>query len=207
MIGDLPSEEVVRRLAPKHHAAPPRVPGATQIGPEIVEKRWALLPLVRDTLRAAAPDIPVFKVRSFREHAESSLEVWTMNLGSALLVAFSVFAMFVAVVGIYSVKAYQVSRRSREIGIRMALGALPSSVQSMILREGLATATSGIAAGLLIGLGLNRLLASALHGVRSFDPAVLLTAASLFMAAAAFASWLPARRATKVDPMVTLRTE
>jgi len=167
----------------------------------------ALVPVVRDALRAAAPGVPIFKVRTFRQHAESSMEVWAMNIGSTLLGVFSGFAMFVAVVGIYSVKAYQVSRRTREIGIRMALGALPSAVQSLILREGLATAALGIAIGLVIGLGLNRLVGSVLYGVRSFDPAVLLTAAGLFLAAAALASWLPARRVTKVDPMVALRTE
>ena len=166
-----------------------------------------MVPVVRDALRAAAPGVPVFKVRTFRQHAESSMEVWAMNIGSTLLGVFSAFAMFVAVVGIYSVKAYQVSRRTREIGIRMALGALPATVQSLILREGLATASVGIAAGLLLGLGLNRLLGSVLHGVKSFDPVVLLTAAGLFLAAAALASWLPARRATKVNPLDALRAE
>jgi predicted permease len=171
------------------------------------EAAAALVPVVRDALRAAAPGVPVFKVRTFRQHAESSMEVWAMNIGSTLLGVFSAFAMFVAVVGIYSVKAYQVSRRTREIGIRMALGALPATVQSLILREGLATASVGIAAGLLLGLGLNRLLGSVLHGVKSFDPVVLLTAAGLFLAAAALASWLPARRATKVNPLDALRAE
>ncbi len=79
----------------------------------------------------------------------------------------------------------------------MALGALPSAVQSLIHREGLSTA----------GLDLNRLLASVLHGVRPFDPAVLLAAAGLFLAAAALASWLPARRATRVNPLTALRAE
>jgi predicted permease len=167
----------------------------------------ALVPAVRDALRAAAPGVPVFKVRTFRQHAESSMEVWAMNLGSGLLGVFSCFAMIVAVVGIYSVKAYQVSRRTREIGIRMALGALPSAVQTLILREGLATAVCGIAAGLVLGLALNRLLASVLPGVRAFDPLVLLTAATLFLAVALLACWLPARRATKIDPMIALRAE
>ncbi len=166
-----------------------------------------LVPAVRAALREAAPGVPVFKVRTFRQHAETSMEIWAVSLGSILLGVFSGFAMFVAVVGIYSVKAYQVSRRTREIGIRMALGALPGAVQSLILREGLATAALGIAAGLLLGLGLNRFLGSFLHGVKSFDPTVLLTAAGLFLAAAALASWLPARRATRVNPLEALRAE
>jgi len=167
----------------------------------------ALVPAVRAALHHAAPGLPVFKIRTFRQHAEDSIELWAMNLGSTLLTVFSLFAMLVAVVGIYSVKAYQVSRRTREIGIRMALGALPAAVQALILREGLATASTGIAAGLLLGAGVNRLLASVMYGMKSFDPAVLLLAAGLFLAAAAFACWLPARKATRVNPLEALRAE
>ncbi|MBX3735126.1 MAG: ABC transporter permease [Candidatus Didemnitutus sp.] len=162
---------------------------------------------VRETLADAMPGVPIFKVRTFRDHAESSLDVWAMRLGSLLLGVFSAFAMFVAVVGIYSVKAYQVSRRTREIGIRMALGALPAAVQSLILREGLATAAIGLGFGLLLGLGLNRALASVLHGVRGFDPVVLGACTTLFFLAAAIACWIPARRATKVNPLEALRAE
>jgi len=167
----------------------------------------ALVPVVRAALRETAPGLPVFKIRTFRQHAEDSIELWAMNLGSALLTVFSLFAMLVAVVGIYSVKAYQVSRRTREIGIRMALGALPAAVQALILREGLATALGGIAAGLLLGAGVNRLLSSVMYGLKPFDPAVLLTAALLFLAAAAVACWLPARKATRVNPLDALRSE
>jgi ABC-type antimicrobial peptide transport system permease subunit len=167
----------------------------------------ALVPAVRTALREAAPGVPVFKVRTFRQHAEDSIELWAMNLGSTLLTVFSLFAMLVAVVGIYSVKAYQVSRRTREIGIRMALGALPAAVQSLILREGLVTAAAGIAGGLLLGTGVNRLLSSVMYGMRPFDPIVLLGAAFLFLAAATVAAWLPARRATQVNPLEALRAE
>lgn len=174
---------------------------------DTAEAAQALVPAVRDALRSAAPGLPIFKVRTFRQHADSSIEVWVVGIGSTLLGVFSCFAMFVALVGIYSVKAYQVSRRTREIGIRMALGALPAAVQSLILREGLATASLGIGGGLLLGLGANRLLASVLHGVQPLDPLVLLAATGLFLAAATVASWLPARRATRVDPLVALRSE
>jgi ABC-type antimicrobial peptide transport system permease subunit len=162
--------------------------------------------VVRAALRETAPGLPVFKIRTFRQHAEDSIELWAMNLGSALLTVFSLFAMLVAVVGIYSVKAYQVSRRTREIGIRMALGALPGAVQSLILCEGLATALGGTSADLL-GAGVNRLLSSVMYGLKPFDPAVLLLAAGLFLAAATFACWLPARKATRVNPLDALRSE
>ncbi|AOS45537.1 Macrolide export ATP-binding/permease protein MacB [Lacunisphaera limnophila] len=167
----------------------------------------ALVAPVRAVLHEAAPGVPVFKVRSFRQHKETSMEVWAVSLGSVLLVTFSGFAMLVAVVGIYSVKSYQVSRRTREIGIRMALGARPGHVQALILREGLATASLGIAAGLVLGLGLNRVFASVLVGAKPFDPVVLLGAATAFFLAATVASWLPARRATHVNPLEALRAE
>ena len=167
----------------------------------------ALVPQVRGALQAAAGGVPVFKVRTFKQHAETSMELWAVGLGSTLLTTFSTFAMFVAVVGIYSVRAYQVSRRTREIGIRMALGARPEAVQSLIFREGLATAAVGVGAGLVLGLGLNRLLGSVLFGVKAFDPVVLLAASALFLGAAALASWFPARRATRVSPTVALRSE
>ena len=162
---------------------------------------------MREALRDAAAGVPVFKVRTFKQHAETSMEVWAVDLSSVLLITFTGFAMFVAVVGIYSVKAYQVSRRTREIGIRMALGALPGAVQALILREGLDGASVGIAAGLLLGLGLNRVFSSVLVGVKAFDPLVLLAATSVFFLAATVASWLPARKATRVNPLEALRSE
>jgi len=167
----------------------------------------ALVPRVRAVLRETLPGVPIFKVTTFKQHAETSVEVWAAGLGSVLLTVFSGFAMVVAVVGIYSVKAYQVARRTREIGIRMALGALPATVQALILREGLATAALGIAAGLVLGLGANRSLSSVIHGVPPFDPWVLLLAAGAFLLSATLASWLPARRATRVDPLDALRAE
>ncbi|MBI2813861.1 MAG: ABC transporter permease [Opitutae bacterium] len=167
----------------------------------------ALVPRVRAILHETAAGVPVFKVSTFRQHAETSMEVWAAGLGSVLLAVFSGFAMLVAVVGIYSVKAYQVSRRTREIGIRMALGAVPGAIQSLILREGLATASLGIGAGLLLGLGLNRFIGSVMHGVKPFDPLVLAAAAAAFLLSAALASWIPARRATRVNPLVALRSE
>jgi len=167
----------------------------------------ALVPQVRSLLTETAVGVPVFKVSTFKQHAETSMEIWAAGLGSVLLTLFSGFAMIVAVVGVYSVKAYQVSRRTREIGIRMALGAVPAAIQTMILREGLSTASLGIGTGLLLGLGINRFLGSVLHGVKPFDPLVLVVAATAFLLSAALASWVPARRATRVNPLDALRSE
>lgn len=167
----------------------------------------ALVPVVRETLREAAAGVPVFKVRTFRDHADASMEVWVMRLGSVLLSVFAGFALFVAAVGLYSVKAYQVTRRTREIGVRLALGATPAAVRRLVLAEGMATAGFGVAVGLALGVVINRLLASVLEGVGAFDPVVLAGAAALLLAAAAVASWVPARRATRVNPLVALRAE
>ncbi len=171
------------------------------------EAALALVPLVRAVLTESSGGVPVFQVRTFRDHAEASPDVWSMRIGTTLLTVFSGFALLLAVIGLYSVKAYQVSRRTREIGIRMALGARPDEVQALVLREGLLTAATGIAAGLALGIAVNVLLSSVLHGVGAIEPLVLLGAATLFLAAAAVAAWFPARRATRVDPMVALRAE
>jgi predicted permease len=171
------------------------------------EAAAALVPAVRETLRTAATGVPVFKVRTFRQHAEGSMEVWVMRLGSALLGVFAAFALFVAAVGLYSVKSYQVTRRTREIGVRLALGATPGEVRRLVLGEGMATAGFGVAVGLALGVVINRLLAAVLEDIGVFDPAILGGAAAVLLVAAALASWFPARRATRVNPLEALRTE
>ena len=113
--------------------------------------------------------------------------------------------MLLASIGIYGVLAYIVGQRSREIGIRMALGARRGDILSMFLRKGVALAGMGIVAGLIASASTASLLASVLYGVRPHDPAVFLIVPVILLAVAALASYLPARRATKVDPMSALR--
>jgi ABC-type antimicrobial peptide transport system permease subunit len=112
-----------------------------------------------------------------------------------------------AAVGVYGVKAYSVARRTREIGIRMALGAEGKTVQWMILREGLAMVVAGLAIGLLLAFGTGKIVSSILFEVSSTDPFAFTLAPALLMIAALLATWLPARRATKISPMAALRTE
>jgi putative ABC transport system permease protein len=112
-----------------------------------------------------------------------------------------------AIVGVYGVKAYSVARRTREIGIRMALGARPSTVQWMILREGSFMLAGGVLIGLLLAVATGKLLSGMLYQVGTLDP-VAFSMAPLLLAAATFlATWLPARRATRISPMTALRTE
>ncbi len=167
----------------------------------------ALVEPIRRTLREAAPGLPVFNVRPFKVHLTESTEFWMLRIGSTLFVVFALLAMVVAVVGIYGVKSYSVSRRTREIGIRMALGAIPGQVHGMILREGISMTLSGVGLGLLLGLGVGRLLSTILVDADAFDPLAFGVSALAFAAAAAIACWLPARRATKVNPMIALRAE
>ena len=123
---------------------------------------------------------------------------------------FSVFgglALGLAVVGLYGVKSYSVARRTREIGIRMALGAQPGMVLRMIMREGSIMLFCGVAIGLLLAAGTGKILSGMLYEVGPLDP-IAFTAAPLLLAAAALvATWLPARRATRINPMRALRTE
>jgi ABC-type antimicrobial peptide transport system permease subunit len=127
--------------------------------------------------------------------------------GATLFSIFGALALILAVVGVYGVKAYSVARRTREIGIRMALGAEPGAVLYMILREGLVMILSGTALGLLLALGIGRIFGSMLYQVSPVDPVAFTLAPLVLTAAALLACYLPARRATKVDPMVALRTE
>jgi ABC-type antimicrobial peptide transport system permease subunit len=111
------------------------------------------------------------------------------------------------VVGLYGVKAYSVARRTREIGIRMALGAQPGMVLRMIMREGSIMLLCGVAIGLLLAAGTGKILSGMLYEVGALDPIAFTTAPLLLAAAALVATWLPARRATRINPMRALRTE
>ena len=123
---------------------------------------------------------------------------------------FSVFgalALGLAVVGLYGVKAYSVARRTREIGIRMALGAQRGAVLRMFLREGSVMLICGIGLGLLLAAGTGKILSGLLYEVGALDPIAFITAPALLATAALIATWLPARRATRISPMAALRME
>ena len=167
----------------------------------------ALLDAVRREVRAAAPGVPVFKVRTFRQHLDASVDLWLTRIGALLFSLFGGLALLLAVIGLYGVKAYSVARRTREIGIRMALGAEPGAVQGMILREGLVMTLTGGALGLLLAFGLGRLCAGMLYEVSPMDPLAFTLAPAALFVTAMLACWLPARRATKVSPQVALRAE
>jgi putative ABC transport system permease protein len=124
-----------------------------------------------------------------------------------ILMIFAGVALLLAAIGLYGVLSYIVGQRTREVGIRMALGATAASVRSLMLGQGLRLALIGLGAGLVACLGLSRLMESLLYGVSPVDPLVLATVVLLLGLIGLVSSWLPARRATQVNPMDALRTE
>ncbi len=160
---------------------------------------------VRTAVREVDPSAVVSDVRTMEAVVSKSVSGRRTNIG--LLATFAGLALLLAVVGTYGVMAYLVAQRRREIGIRMALGAATSKVMQSVLREALALSAAGIAIGGAISFALGRLIASMLYGVQSTDALTYSAVAALLLAATAAASYLPARRATQVDPAIALRSE
>jgi hypothetical protein len=167
----------------------------------------ALFDGIRREVGATAPGLPVLSVRSFHQHLDSNVQLWMVRAAAAMLSIFGGLALTLAAVGVYGIKAYAVSRRTREIGIRMALGAKPGEVVRMILREGLVMTLSGVVLGFLLALGIGRAFSSMLYQVSPVDPVAFTLAPSVLLAAALLACWLPARRAASIEPMQALRAE
>jgi putative ABC transport system permease protein len=162
---------------------------------------------VRNTLRMADPDLPVLRVMPFAGVITGNLDLWVVKLGAVMFGAFGGIALLLAVVGVYGVKAYAVTRRAREIGIRMALGATSANVLALIMRQAALQTVIAVAAGTALALLLGKALSSVLFDVAPADPLVLGGVVVVLVAATLLASYVPARRATRVDPMKGLRCE
>jgi predicted permease len=166
-----------------------------------------LLGRLREELHTFDPDLPVVGLRPFSAHQLDNFNLWQIRLGAWVFGLFGLLALAMASVGIYGVKAYAVSRRTREIGIRMALGADRAGVFGLIMRQGLVQLGFACLAGVVLSLLVGRGLSAYLVGVRPADPAVLALAIACLSLATVAACWFPSRRATKVNPMVALRAE
>jgi ABC-type antimicrobial peptide transport system permease subunit len=151
--------------------------------------------------------LPVLRVATWRDHFDADVEALVYRVGAGVFSAFAGIALLLAVLGVYGVKSYVVSRRTREFGIRMAIGAEPRALLWQVLREGGRVTAVGIGIGLLLAVGAGRFLQGILYGVNSIEPVVLVTAPLILLAASLLASYVPALRATRVDPTVTLRSE
>ncbi|MGD2069211.1 MAG: ADOP family duplicated permease [Gemmatimonadota bacterium] len=164
-----------------------------------------VVPAVRDVMRSLDASIPLFGITTARELDARAVGDTRVLLG--LLTIFAAVALTLAATGVYGVVAYSVANRRPELGLRMALGARRSQVSGMVLREGVTAAGIGVAVGLVVALAGTRLLSTFLWGVGERDPGAFAVGALVLLAVAAVASWLPARRATVVEPAEVLRSE
>src|SRR5215204_3152008 len=173
-----------------------RAPGAAA-GPVIAG--------VREAVKEIDPRVPLYNVRTIEQHLTWAF--WAQNMAASLAAAFGLMALALSAVGLYGVVAYTVARRTHEIGIRVALGAQARDILRIVLGQGMALTLVGLVAGLVGAFALARLLSSLLYGISPGDPATYILVALLLAVVALLACLVPARRATKVDPMVALRYE
>lgn len=164
-----------------------------------------IIPAVRSIVSQLDNNLPLFDVKTQSAQIEGSL--FQERLIARLSSFFGGLSLLLACIGLYGLLSYEVARRTREIGVRMALGARPSDVLHFVVRQGVRLSAVGAALGILGALGLTRYLASLLYGVRPFDPLTFLSVALLLGLVALAACYIPARRASCVDPMVALRYE
>ena len=160
---------------------------------------------VRSELAAMDPTLPIFSFKTMSQHL--GIMLFPARMGAWLLVAFGLLGLILASVGLYGVVSYSISKRTREVGLRMAIGAHRRQILQLVLREGMALVAVGMALGLGFALAGSRLLTSLLYGIGRYDPAAFVGVPVLLAAVALLAIVIPARRATRVDPMVALRYE
>jgi putative ABC transport system permease protein len=206
VIGDVKQEGLARETEPEAVASVLQWPRfqmsvvlRTTLDP------MSLVSAVRKEVHDLDKNLPLYGVQTMDEMLAK--EVATQRFNAGALVGFAGVAVLLAAVGIYGVMAYAVGQRTREIGVRMALGAERSVVLRMVLNEGLRLALLGVVLGVSAAFGLTRLMTSLLFGVKASDPATFLIVTLALIAVALAACWIPAHRATRVDPVVALRYE
>jgi predicted permease len=165
----------------------------------------SITPLVREVVSSLNRDIPIYNVYSLTKAIERDL--WFVRVFGTMFMIFGAIALFLAAVGLYAVMAFSVGRRTREVGIRMALGAKAANVLGMVVRQGLWQLGAGMAAGLTIALGVAQLMKVVLFDVQPRDPEIFGLVVAVLSVAGLLACLIPAQRATRVDPLVALRSE
>jgi len=162
---------------------------------------------VQSAIHEAVPNVPVTQVKTMNEALQGANGFFLFRFGAQLTLAMGLLGLILAVVGIYSVVSYAAAQRTQEIGIRVAMGASPQDILKMILRQGLSVVGVGLAVGLMLALAGTRVMSGLIVGIKPTDPLTFAVVLSLLTAIALFACWVPARRATRIDPLVALRYE
>ena len=174
-------------------------------GASTPEAEVAMMPAIRAALRGVDDSLPIIKLETRQEYSDRNFMLAIVRLGAGIFGVFGLVALVLATIGVYGVKSYIVSRRTREIGIRMALGASSGNVVSLIVKEGLMLSSIGLALGLglsiLAGIGVSKILFQG----SAYDPLAMGAALAVLIGSTVFASWLPARRATHIAPTMALR--
>ncbi len=207
VVADYRSRNLQRPPAPELYLHIPQLPATNNFSLVLKTPTDAqsLTNLVRQEIAKMDRNVSVSQIKVFDEYINESVAAPRFN--SLLLGVFAATALLLTAIGLYGVVAYSVTQRTQEIGIRMALGARTSDVLQMIVREGMKLVLIGLGFGLAGAFALTRLMESLLFGVRANDPLTFAAIAALLMIVAIIACWLPARKATKVDPMIALRCE
>jgi ABC-type antimicrobial peptide transport system permease subunit len=161
--------------------------------------------MLRNEVRSMDASIPVYDLKTVEGQLDETL--LTDRLIAMLSAGFGVLATLLATIGLYGVMAFVVVRRRKELGIRLALGAQPSTVTGLVMREVLVLLAIGLAAGVPIALGLGRYVSSQLYGIQAHDPAIAIATVALLSFVSAAAGFIPARRASQIDPLLALRYE
>ena len=167
----------------------------------------SLAPQIQSVIHEVVPDVPITQVKTMNDALEGANGFFLFRFGAQLTSTMGVLGLILAVVGIYSVVSYAATQRRQEIGIRVAMGASPRDILKMVLRQGLSVVGIGLAVGLGLALAGTRVMSGLIVGVKPTDPLTFAVVACLLAAIAVFACWVPAHRATRIDPLVALRYE
>src|SRR5438094_5936266 len=178
-----------------------------RLGSQDRQSGAGMIGTVRSTLRDIDPDLPIINMAPYVDLLDRCVGLWIVKLGATLFGAFGLIALLLAVVGVYGVKAYAVACRTRDIGIRMALGAHRKDVFALIMRQGALQTALAVFVGLLLSLAAGRVLAQILYQVSPSDPFALIASSVMLTTAALLACFVPARRATHMNPIAARRTE
>jgi putative ABC transport system permease protein len=206
VVGDTPQTGIATEILPEVYVSAEQLPNpGMSLAVRTEGDPMALAPAVREIVTSLDKNVPVYGIETLDASLASQIASQKFNM--ALLIGFAALALLLSAIGIYGVMAYAVGQRTHEIGIRLALGAVPGNVLRMILLQGAKLAVFGVVLGLGAAFALTRLLGSMLFEVKPTDPLTFGAGALILVAAAFAACWIPARRATKVSPLVALRYE